>query len=499
MESLNHFLMGLQVSLTPANLFFCFAGVLIGTLVGVLPGIGPVGAISILLPSTFHVSPVSAIIMLSGIYYGAQYGGSTTSILVNIPGEASSVVTCLDGYRMARNGRAGPALALAAFGSFIAGTISIVGLQFLAPPLMEVALRFGPTEYFSLMLVGLSLVSYLAQKSTTKAFMMASLGLILSTVGLDPVRSTPRYTFSVNELRDGIGLVPMAMGLFGVSEVFLNIGEEVKRDIFKTKFKGLLASLEDWKQSKGPILRGSVIGFFLGMLPGGGPAMAAFVSYAMEKKISKHPEKFGTGIVEGVAGPESANNAAAGGSFIPLMTFGIPGNATMAILLGALMIQGIQPGPLLIVQHPDVFWGVIASMYLGNIMLLVLNLPLIGVWVQVLRVPYPILYPFILFFCIVGVYSTNNSIIDILLMVGFGFFGYLLRQFDFEMAPIVLAFVLGRIMEVSLRQSMIISKGSFGIFMTHPIAAAGILIVMLILASSLLPWARRKRAIMQKL
>jgi putative tricarboxylic transport membrane protein len=499
MESLHHFLIGLYLSLQPINLFYCFTGVLIGTLVGVLPGIGPVAAISILLPTTFHVPPVSAIIMLAGIYYGAQYGGSTTSILVNIPGEASSVITCLDGYQMARKGRAGPALAMAACSSFIAGTISIIGLQFLAPPLVKVALKFGPPEYFSLMLVGLSLVTYLAQKSVAKAVMMASLGLILSTVGLDPISGAPRYTLNITELRDGIGMVPLAMGVFGISEVFMNFEEEIKREVFKTKIRGLFPTLKDWKDSMWPLGRGSIIGFFLGVLPGGGPALASFVSYGVEKRLSSHPEKFGTGIIEGVAAPEAANNAAAGGSFIPFMTLGIPSNVVMAILLGAMMIQGVQPGPLLMVQHPDLFWGVIASMYIGNILLLILNLPLIGLWVQILRVPYPILFPFILFFCMVGAFSLNNNTVDVLIMIFFGFFGYILRKFEFEMAPLVLAFILGNMIETNLRQSLIISKGSLMIFITHPITAAGILLVIFILISPLISWVRGGREVIEKL
>jgi putative tricarboxylic transport membrane protein len=499
MESFHHFMTGLYLSLQPINLFYCFIGVLIGTLVGVLPGIGPVAAISILLPTTFHVPPVSAIIMLAGIYYGAQYGASTTSILVNIPGEASSVITCLDGYQMARKGRPGPALAMAAYGSFIAGTISIIGLQFLAPPLVKVALKFGPPEYFSLMLLGLSLVIYLAQKSAAKAIMMAGLGLILSTVGLDPISGAPRYTLNITELRDGIGMVPLAMGVFGISEVFMNLEEKIKREVFKTKIRGLFPSLKDWKESMWPLARGSFIGFFLGVLPGGGPALASFVSYAVEKRVSSHPEKFGTGTIEGVAAPESANNAAAGGSFIPFMTLGIPSNVVMAVLLGAMMIQGVQPGPLLMVQHPDLFWGVIASMYIGNILLLILNLPLIGLWVQILRVPYPILFPFILFFCVVGAYTINNNMVDVLIMIFFGLFGYILRKFEFEMAPLVLAFILGNMIETNLRQSLIISKGSMMIFITHPITAVGILLVLFILVSPLISWVRGRREVIEQL
>jgi putative tricarboxylic transport membrane protein len=394
---------------------------------------------------------------------------------------------------MARKGLAGPALAMAAYSSFIAGTISVIGLQFLAPRMTRIALRFGPVEYFSLMLVGLSLVTYLAQKSTRKAIMMAFLGVILSSVGLDPVYSTTRYTFGISELRDGIGLVPLAMGVFGVSEVLLNLESNIKQDIFATRITGLFGSLQELKRTKWSVIRGSVIGFFLGILPGAGPVMASFVSYAVEKRLSSHPEDFGTGVMEGVAAPEAANNAAAGGTFVPLMTLGIPANAGTAVLLGAFILQGIQPGPLLMVQHPEVFWGVLASMYLGNILLLVLNLPLIGIWVQVLRVPYRILFPFILFFCMVGAYTLNNNVVDVFLMLFFGFFGYLLKKFEFEVAPLVLAFVLGPIMETSLRQSLIISKGSLKIFVSHPIAAVGFIVVILIIGSSLLPSIRGKR------
>jgi putative tricarboxylic transport membrane protein len=495
MESFQYF----SIVFDPGNLFYALIGVCVGTLVGVLPGIGPVGAISILLPTTFKLSPIQAIIMLAGIFYGSQYGGSTTSILVNIPGEAASVVTCLDGYQMARKGRAGPALAMAAIASFIAGTISIIGLQLLAPFLVKIALKFGPPEYFSLMLVGLSLVSYLAQKSVAKAIMMAGLGIMLSTIGLDPISSMPRYTFHVTGLRDGVGLVPLAMGLFGISEVLISIEGEGKKEVLKTKLRDLLCTLQDWKDSMWPLLRGSLIGFFLGILPGGGPTLASFVSYTVEKKVSSHPEKLGTGVIEGVAAPEAANNAAAGGSFVPLLSLGIPCNAVMAVLLGALMIHGIQFGPLLLVEHPDIFWSVVVSMYVGNVMLLILNLPFIGIWVQVLRVPYPILYPFILFFCVVGAYTLNNSVVDVIIMIFFGFFGYLLRKFEFELAPLVMAFVLGPLMETSLRQSLIISRKSLAIFIKHPIAAAGIILVVLIMTSPLFPGVRKKRAVIEKL
>ncbi len=492
-------ILGFQVALQPMNLFFCFIGVLIGTLVGVLPGLGPVAAMSLLLPSTFHVSPVSAIIMLAGIYYGAMYGGSTTSILVNIPGEAASVVTCIDGYQMARKGRAGPALGIAAFGSFIAGTISIIGLMFLAPPLAAVALEFGPPEYFALMLLGLIILTFLAGGSMPKALMMAAFGLFLGLIGMDIMTATPRFTFNFYFLADGVGLVPAVMGLFGISEVLLNVEARLKRDVFETKIKGLLPNLQDWKDSIRPIVRGSVLGFFLGILPGGGAVISSFVSYAIEKKCSAYPEKFGTGIIEGVAGPESANNAATGGAFIPLLTLGIPANAVMAMLLGALIIYGMQPGPMLIKNHPDLFWGAVTSMYIGNIMLLVLNLPLIGVWVKILKIPYPVLFPLILLFCLIGVYSLNNNVGEIGLMLVFGAIGYLMKKFNYEAAPLVLALVLGPMMENALRQSLIMSNGSVAVFVTRPISLGIVIVVLVLLILPLLPWVKKKRRAVEEM
>jgi putative tricarboxylic transport membrane protein len=463
-------LYGFQVALQPINIFFCFVGVFIGTLIGVLPGIGPVGAMSLLLPVTFHVTPVGAIIMLSGIYYGAQYGGSTTSILVNIPGEASSVVTCLDGYQMARKGKAGRALGISAFGSFVAGTLAIVGLMLLAHPLAKFALKFGPPEYFALMCMGLIVLTFLTQGSMYKALIMAVLGLLLSFVGLDVFTSKPRFTFGINELMDGIGIVPYVMGLFGISEILNNLERSLEREIYSTEVKGLLPTLQDWTVAKWAILRGTVIGFFLGILPGGGAVLASFASYAIEKRVSKYPEKFGTGVIEGVAAPESANNAAAQASFIPLLSLGIPPNVVMGLLFGGLMIHGIQPGPLLIRNHPDVFWGVVMSMYLGNVMLLALNLPLIGMWVKVLKAPYYILFPLILVLCLIGCYSVNNSTVDVYIMILFGIVGYLLQKLDFEPAPLALAYILGPILETSLRQSLNISGGSLTIFFSRPIS-----------------------------
>jgi putative tricarboxylic transport membrane protein len=493
MDLLNYLSIGFGVALQPINLFYCFAGVFIGTLIGVLPGIGPVGAMSLLLPTTFKTTPEAAIIMLAGIYYGAMYGGSTTSILVNIPGEAASVVTCLDGYQMARQGRAGPALGIAAFGSFIAGTLSILGLMLVAPPLSRFALKFGPPEYFTLMVLGLTVLIYLAHGSMPKALIMATFGIVLGLIGMDSINARPRLTFDRMELMDGVGLVPIVMGLFGISEVLLNIEQKIRRDIFQTKIKGLLPTAKDWRDSAGPIARGSVLGFFLGILPGGGAVISSFISYAVEKRVSKHPERFGKGAIEGVAAPEAANNAATGGAFIPLMTMGIPPNVIMAMLLGAFMIHGVQPGPLMMKQNPGLFWGVIASMYIGNGMLLVLNLPLIGMWVKVLKVPYRILFPLILLFCLIGVYSVSNAVFDIYIMVVFGIVGYLMKKFEYEGAPLVLAFVLGPLLENNLRKSLIMSQGDFSIFFIRPLSAICLLIAFFLLVSPLIPWMGKKR------
>ena len=493
MELLQNILYGFSIGFQPINLLFCFVGVLLGTLVGVLPGIGPVGAISILLPVTFHMSTTPAIILLAGIYYGSMYGGSTTSILVNIPGEASSVVTCLDGYEMAKQGRAGPALAIAAVGSFVAGTIGLIGLMFFSEPLARTALKFGYPEYFSIVLLGLTLITYLTHGSIVKGLMMGAFGLILSCVGIDPVSGTPRITFDRMELADGIGIVPIAMGLFGISEVMVNMEKSAGRQILSGKITSLFPRLADLMRAKGPILRGSILGFFLGILPGGGAVISSFVSYGIEKKLSKEPERFGQGAIEGVAGPEAANNSAASGSFVPLFTLGIPANIGMAVLFGALMIHGLQPGPFFIKEHPDVFWGVVSSMYIGNAMLLILNLPLVPMWVQVLKVPYRILFPLIVLFCLIGSYSLNNSVFDVLIMLGFGFLGYLFRKFRYESAPLILAFVLGPILELSLRQSLLLSKGEFLIFLRRPISAAALLIAALIVATTLVPHFRKAK------
>lgn len=469
-DALSGLLYGLSVAVRPENLFLVFAGCFLGTLIGVLPGIGPVGAISILLPMTFQLAPTGAIIMLAGIYYGVMYGGSTTSILVNVPGETASVITCLDGYQMARQGRAGPALGIAAFGSFFAGTIGLVGLQLMANPLSRIALKFGPPEYFALIMLGFALITYLSYGSKLKACVMALLGLILSGVGLDPITSQERMTFGILNLFEGIGVAPLAMGLFGVAEVFNNLGALSSGNIVKVRITKLFPSKLDWLQTKWAMVRGTAIGFLLGILPGGGPVLATFVAYGVEKRVAKNPERFGKGAIEGVASPEAANNAAASTSFIPFLTLGIPPNVVLAVLLGAFMVHGIVPGPLLIKDHPDIFWGLVGSMYIGNVVLVILNLPLIPLWVQVLRVPGKILYPLVLLFCLVGAFSINNNVFDILVMIIFGIVGYLCRQNGYEGAPLILSFVLGPMFEVNFRRSLLMSQGSFSIFFTRPIA-----------------------------
>jgi putative tricarboxylic transport membrane protein len=489
--------LGFGIAFTVNNLLFCFLGVLIGTLIGVLPGIGPVATISILLPVTFGMDPVTSIIMLAGVFYGAMYGGSTTSILVNIPGEASSIVTCLDGYQMARKGRAGPALGMSAFGSFIGGTASIVGLMLLAPVLAEAALTFGPPEYFSLMFFGLTMLIYLCAGSITKGLIMAVAGLAVSTIGQDPVTGSTRFTLGSITLMDGVGIVPVAMGVFGIGEVLTNIEESIKQEVFSTKIKDLLPNLKDWKDSTWPIIRGTIIGFFVGVLPGGYTIIPTFMSYTAEKRFSRYPEKFGTGVIEGVAGPETANNAATGGSMVTLLSLGIPANVTLAVLMGAFIIHGIQPGPLLIARHPDLFWGTIASMYIGNVMLVILNVPLIGLWVRILKVPYNILFPLILLFCFIGVYSINNNIHEILIMVGFGVFGYLIRKFGYEGAPFLLAMVLGPMLEMAFRQSML--YGDAFILFKRPISIVLLIVALFLMISPIFSGiARRRRRLIEE-
>jgi len=468
-DTFSSILAGFSESLQVSRLFYCFLGSFLGTIVGVIPGLGPSATIALLLPITFHLDTVSAIIMLAGIYYGAQYGGSTTSILVNVPGESSSVVTAFDGYALAKQGRAGPALGMAAFSSFIAGTVGVVALMLTAGPLGDFALRFGPPEYFTLMLLGLALVCCLGEKSVLKSLVMAAIGLFLGTIGLETISGKERFTFGILALQDGVGLVPVFMGMFGVSEVLSMMEKPAGQQVIE-KPRGLLPTRRDWKDSGWAIARGSIIGFFLGVLPGGGCTLASIAAYVTEKRFSKRPEKFGTGVMEGVAAPEAANNSAASGSFIPLLTLGIPSNVVTAMLLAALMIHGVVPGPMLIKERPDIFWGVVTSMYVGNLILLLLNLPLIGLFTSLLKMPYPILAPIILSACLIGAYSTNFNTGDVFIMIVSGGFGYLLKKVDFDVAPLVLALVLGPPIEVALRQSLMITRGNFLVFFQRPIA-----------------------------
>ena len=494
MDVLQNLLYGFSVALTPTNLLYCFIGVLAGTLIGVLPGLGPVTGVAILIPITFGKDPVASMIMMAGIYYGAMYGGSTTSILINVPGESASVMTCLDGYQMARKGRAGAALGMSAIGSFISGTLAVMGLMLLAGPLVQVALSFGPPEYFALMVLGLTTLTRLAGKSMIKGLMMGVLGLLLGTVGLDPMSGVSRFTYGKPELLDGLGFVAVAMGLFALAEVLANAEQSLKRDVYETKLTGLLPTIQDWIAVKWTLLRATVIGFVIGALPGAGATVASFMAYAAEKRASKHPERFGTGIIEGVAAPEAANNAATGGALVPLLTLGIPSSATTAVMMGALMMFGLRPGPLLYQEHPEFFWGVIASMYVGNLMLLVLNLPLIGIWVRMLKIPYPILLPLILLFTLLGAYAIGNVTTDIWIMFAFGVLGYAMRKFDYPAAPVVLALVLGPLMETSLRRSLMLSQGSYSIFLMRPIAAGLLLIAALLVLSPVIARLLKRQA-----
>lgn len=493
METFNQLLYGLQIALLPANLFYCFLGVLIGTLIGVLPGIGPIGGISLLLPLTFKLPPTSGVIMLAGIYYGVNYGGSTTSILLNIPGEASSIVTCLDGYQMARKGRAGPALGISAMGSFFGGTLSLIGLMFFAFYLSEQGLKLGPPEFFAIMCTGIVVLVYLSKGSVLKSWIMAILGLFLGTVGQEQITGRLRFTLGIPGLSDGVELVAIAMGVFGVGEILINIESGVKTSIFEGKIKNILPTLKDWKRAIWAVIRGTFVGFFLGILPGGGAVLSSFASYAVEKRVSKHKEEFGTGAIEGVAGPETANNAGCSGAFIPLLSLGIPSNVVMALILGGLLVHGIVPGPLLITDHPEIFWGVIGSMYVGNIMLLALNLPLIGIWVRVLKVPQQILFPIILLFCLLGAYSINYNVWDIEIMILAGIFGYIMRKFEYEPAPMLLAFVIGPMLERAFFQSMIISSGDLSIFITRPISVIVLVFSMALLISNVFEIFRTSR------
>src|SRR5713101_7251624 len=479
----------------PANILLCLIGALVGTLVGVLPGIGTIATVAMLLPITFGLPPVGALIMLAGIYYGAQYGGSTTSILVNIPGEATSVVTTLDGFQMAKQGRAGPALAIAAIGSFFAGCVSTVLIAVLGAPLTKLALAFGPAEYFSLMVLGLIFATVLAKGSVLKAIAMIVFGLLLSMVGSDIETGASRMAFNVPELADGLGFATVAMGVFGFAEIIRNLdaGAEMDRDLVQQKITGLMPTKKDMIDSAPAIVRGTILGSILGILPGGGAVIASFAAYTFEKKIAKDPSRFGRGAIEGVAAPESANNAAAQTSFIPLLTLGIPPNAVMALMVGAMTIHSIQPGPQVMTSNPGLFWGLIASMWVGNLMLVVLNLPLIGMWIKLLQVPYRLLYPSIIVFCCIGIYSINNSPFDTVLSAGFGVVGYWLIKHDFEPAPLLLGMVLGPLMEENLRRALLISRGDATVFFTRPLSAVLMATAAFLLVLALLPSLRKKR------
>ncbi|MCC7039677.1 MAG: tripartite tricarboxylate transporter permease [Burkholderiales bacterium] len=493
MEILSHLALGFSVAVTLQNVLYAFVGVLLGTLIGVLPGIGPVPTIAMLLPITYALPPVAALIMLAGIYYGAQYGGSTTAILVNLPGESSAVVTCIDGYQMARQGRAGKALAVAAIGSFIAGTFATMLIAGFAPPLADVALKFGPAEYFSLMVLGLIAAVVLASGSLVKAIGMIVLGLLLGIAGTDVNSGLQRYTFGIAELSDGIGFVTVAMGLFGFAEIIVNLEHRGKREIFTKGVSDLMLKWHEFKEALPAILRGTGIGSVLGILPGGGAMLSAFASYMVEKKLAKDPSRFGKGAIEGVAGPESANNAGSQASFIPMLTLGIPPNAVMALMVGAMTIHSIQPGPQVMTSNPDLFWGLIASMWIGNLMLVVLNLPLIGIWVKLLQVPYRLLYPAILLFCCIGVYSINNNVFDVFITAVFGILGWIFVKLECEPAPLLLGFILGPMMEENLRRALLLSRGDATVFVTRPISAVmlGMAVVMLLIIVA--PSIRKKR------
>jgi putative tricarboxylic transport membrane protein len=493
MDMLANLATGFETAMTLSNLMYCLIGVFLGTAVGVLPGIGPIATIAMLLPITFGLPPVSALIMLSGIYYGAQYGGSTTAILINLPGESASVVTALDGYKLARQGKAGLALATAAIGSFIAGTIATVLVALFAPPLAEVALKFGPAEYFSLMVLGLVASVVLASGSLLHALAMVVVGLVLGLIGTDVNSGIARYSLGFPQLADGLGFVVVAMGVFGLAEIVSNLEHEANRTAVVKHVKGLLPTREEWRRILGPILRGTVIGSALGILPGGGAILASFASYSLEKRLSRTPERFGQGAVEGVAGPEAANNAGAQTSFIPMLTLGIPANPVMALMIGALMIQGIQPGPTIVTEQATLFWGVIVSMWIGNVFLLVLNLPLIGLWVRMITVPYHLLYPAIVVFCVIGVFSISNTTFDVYLLAVFGLLGYVFHKLGCEPTPMLLGFILGPPMEEYLRRALTLSEGSASVLVTEPLSALLLLVAALLLASTLLPAIRRGR------
>jgi len=484
---------GFAVALSPGVLVYAVLGCVVGTLVGVLPGVGPLAGISLLLPATFGLDATRAIVMLAGIYYGAMYGGSTTSILMRIPGEAASVMTCIDGYAMARKGRAGPALAIAAVGSYVAGTASVVGLMLLAPPLASFALRFGPPELFGLLTLGLVVLAYMSSGPMLKALAMAALGLLLGLVGIDQMSGYFRFAYGMVELGDGIGVVPVAVGLFGLGEILATAGRATPPEVIRPRLADLLPSRREWREAALPIGRGTALGFLIGIIPGSAHIISSFVSYALERRIARRPEEFGQGAVAGVAGPESANNAATSGAFVPMLALGVPSGPVPAVLIAAMMVHGVSPGPLLIQEQPALFWGFIASMYVGNLVLLVLNLPMVGLFVNLLRIPYPLLYPAIVLFCILGVYAVNGSVIEVWIMLGMGGLGYLLRKLDFETAPIVLGLILAPMIEVTLRQSLSLSGGRYAIFVERPIAATMLAAAAALLLLGLAPLVARGR------
>jgi putative tricarboxylic transport membrane protein len=483
-ETLNNLLLGFSVALQPSILVYAFLGCVIGTLVGMMPGLGPLAGISLLLPATFGLNPIVAVVLLAGVYYGAMYGGSTTSILMRIPGEAASVMTCVDGYAMTQNGRAGPALAIAAIGSFVAGTLGVVGLMLMAPTLAAFALRFGPPEYTALLLMGLFILAYMSGGSMLKTLATAVLGLLLGMIGIDIMSGYTRFSFGVVELGDGVGIVPVAVGLFGVSEILLSASQASAPPVQRPKLADLVPSREDFRLSAGPIARGSALGFLIGIIPGSAHIISSFVSYGIERRLSRHPERFGQGAIEGVAGPESANNAAATGAFVPMMALGIPTSPVTAVMIAAIMVHGILPGPMLISQQPELFWGFVASMYVGNVVLLVLNLPMVGLFVNLLRIPYVYLYPCILCFCILGTYSVSSNVVDVWILLAMGAVGYVLRKFGYDLAPVALGLVLAPMLELSLRQSLAMSAGNYRIFFERPIAATmlGLSFILVLLA-----------------
>jgi putative tricarboxylic transport membrane protein len=492
-ETLQNLLLGFSIALQPEILVYAFAGCIIGTLVGMMPGLGPLAGISLLLPATFGLNPIVAIVLLSGVYYGAMYGGSTTSILMRIPGEAASVMTCIDGYAMTQKGRGGPALAIAAIGSFFAGTLGVIGLMLLAPTLAAFALRFGPPEYTALLLTGLLILAYMSGGSMLKTLAMAAFGLVLGMIGIDAMSGYTRFSFGVIELSDGVGIVPVAVGLFGISEIMMAAGQAIAPRVQQPKLRDLIPSREEFRRSVGPIARGSLLGFMIGIIPGSAHVISSFVSYGIERRMSKHPEEFGYGAIEGVAGPESANNSAASGAFVPMMALGIPTSPITAVMIAAIMVHGISPGPMLIQQQPELFWGFVASMYVGNVVLLILNLPLIGIFINLLRIPYSYLYPCVLAFCILGTYSVSNSVVDVWIMLVMGGIGYALRKLGYDLAPVALGLVLAPMLELSLRQSLAMSAGDYGIFLQRPLTMTMLIMALFLFLHSLKPlFSRRK-------